>query len=115
MHEVDRGNRVFPAGKPAMNRKPDLAERIGTTINELDIDFSRFTLVGWIVSLVSLGVGGGAASWACSVMVRRNGMNLAAGMVFFLTMVAITTCLFLFLRWATESMGGSVAKPDPRR
>ena len=28
-----------------MSDKPDIAERIGTAINELDIDFSRFTIV----------------------------------------------------------------------
>ncbi len=44
-----------------MSDNPDLAERIGAAINELDIDFSRFTPVGWFVSLLSLGAGGGVA------------------------------------------------------
>jgi hypothetical protein len=34
-----------------------LPERIGKVINELDIDFSRFNLAGWFVSLASLAWG----------------------------------------------------------
>jgi regulator of RNase E activity RraB len=93
-----------------MSEKPDLAERIGTAINELDIDFSRFTLVGWIVSLVSLGIGGGVAYFICSAMIRRNGLNLAAGLTFCLTIIAVTTILFLALRWAVGLAGLSVTK-----
>lgn len=93
-----------------MSTKPDFAERIGSTINELDIDFSRFTFAGWCVSLASLGVGGGAAFLASFAMVRRNGLNLAAGMVFFATMVAVTTVLFLVLRGAIERAGFAVTK-----
>ncbi|AMV35564.1 hypothetical protein VN12_25960 [Pirellula sp. SH-Sr6A] len=93
-----------------MSTKPDIAERIGSTINELDIDFSRFTMTGWCVSLASLGAGGGAAFLASFAMVRRNGVNLVAGMVFFATMVAVTTVLFLVLRWAIERAGFAVTK-----
>lgn len=93
-----------------MSDKPDLAERIGTAINELDIDFSRFTLVGWIVSLLSLGMGGGVAYWACSGMIKRNGLDLAAGMTFCLTIIAVTTVLFLALRWSFGLAGLAVTK-----
>ena len=93
-----------------MSDKPDIAERIGTAINELDIDFSRFTIVGWLVSLLSLGVGGGVAYFACSAMIRRNGLNLAAGMTFCLTMIAVTTIVFLALRWSFGLAGLAVTK-----
>ena len=93
-----------------MSDKPDIAERIGTAINELDIDFSRFTLVGWFVSLLSLGVGGGVAYFACSAMIRRNGLNLAAGMIFCLTIIAVTTIVFLALRWSFGLAGLTVTK-----
>lgn len=55
-----------------MTDKPDIAQRIGTAINELDIDFSRFSFVGWIISLVSLSAGGGIAYLACNAMIKRN-------------------------------------------
>ena len=93
-----------------MSNKPDIAARIGTAINELDIDFSRFTLVGWVVSLLSLGVGGGIAYWACSGIIRRNGLNLAAGMTFCLTIIGVTTIVFLALRWSFELAGLAVTK-----
>lgn len=93
-----------------MRDKPDIAERIGTAINELDIDFSRFTLVGWFVSLMSLGVGGGVAYFACSAMIRRNGLNLAAGMTFCLTIIAVTTVVFLALRWSFGLAGLAVTE-----
>jgi regulator of RNase E activity RraB len=91
-----------------MSHRPDLAERIGTTINELDIDFSRLTLVGWFVSLVSLAVGGVAAYFASNFMMGRDGWNLAVGMTFCLVMIAVTTFIFLALRWAFRLAGLSV-------
>jgi hypothetical protein len=93
-----------------MSNKPDLAEKIGTAINELDIDFSQFTVAGWILSLLSLGTGGGAAYWAGSAMVKRNGLNLAAGITFCLTMIAVTTIVFLALRSFFGLAGLTVTK-----
>jgi len=93
-----------------MSDKPDLAERIGTSINELDIDFSRFTLIGWIVILLSLGSGGCVAYFACSAMIRRNGLNLSAGMTFCLVIIAVTTIVFLALRWSLGLAGLAVTK-----
>ncbi|MCD0460141.1 hypothetical protein [Roseiconus lacunae] len=93
-----------------MNDKPDIAERIGAAINELDIDFSRFTLAGWFISLLSL-LGGGSAAYAISsFMIRRNGLDVAAGLVFCLTMIAVTTVGFLVLRWAFAIFGVSITK-----
>jgi regulator of RNase E activity RraB len=96
-----------------MSNKPDIAERIGTAINELDIDFSRFTFVGWFTSLSSLGVGGGVAYFACNAMIRRSGLNLPAGMTFCLTMIAVTTIMFLALRWSFGLAGLAVTKSIP--
>lgn len=96
-----------------MKDKPDIAERIGTAINELDIDFSRLSIAGWIVSLLSLFAGGGIAYFAANAMIRRNGLDLAAGMVFCLTMIAVTTISFLALRWVGGRVGLLVTKPQP--
>jgi hypothetical protein len=96
-----------------MSNKPDIAERIGTAINELDIDFSRFTFVGWFTSLSSLGVGGGVAYFACNAMIRRSGLNLPAGMTFCLTMIAVTTIMFLALRWSFGLAGLAATKSIP--
>lgn len=93
-----------------MSEKPDIAERIGTAINELDIDFSRLTFAGWFTSLLSLSLGGGIAYFASSAMIRRNGLNAAAGMTFFLTIIAVTTMVFLLLRWAFGLGGLTVTK-----
>lgn len=95
-----------------MKETPDLAERIGTTINELDIDFSRFTVVGWMVSVLSLGTGGGIASFLCRLMIKRNGLDLAAGMTFCFTMIGVTVLSFIGLRWFARQMGFSVIKSD---
>lgn len=94
-----------------MTHKPGAEERIGNAINELDIDFSRFTIVGWFVSLLSFGVAGGIAYFVCSAMVRRNGLNLAAGMTFALILIGGTTVLFLALRWCFGLAGLSVTTP----
>lgn len=80
-----------------MNGKPDLSEKAGTAINELDIDFSRFTLVGWLVSLISLGIGGGTAFLVCRPMVQRNGLDKGDGLAFFVVIVTVTVVLFMVL------------------
>jgi regulator of RNase E activity RraB len=96
-----------------MKNRPDMTERIGTAINELDIDFSQFTLAGWLVSLLSLGAGGGVAYFVCSALIKRNGLNLAAGMTFCLAMIAVTTIAFLTLRWFFQVAGLTVTKSNP--
>jgi regulator of RNase E activity RraB len=79
-------------------------------LNELDIDFRRFTIVGWFVSLLSLGAVGGVAYFICSGLIRRNGLNLAVGMTFCLTIIIITTIVFLVLRWSFGLAGLAVTK-----
>ena len=80
-----------------MSDKPDIAEKVGTAINELDIDFSRFTLLGWLISLISLGIGGGAAFLVCRPMVQRNGLDKGVGLAFFVVIVTVTVILFMVL------------------
>ena len=93
-----------------MNNKPDISERIGTAINELDIDFSQLSFVGWIVSLLSVTAGGGVASLVCITMIRHNRPNLIAGLTFFITIIAVTTIIFLTLRRVVGMAGFSVTK-----
>ncbi len=93
-----------------MNDKPDLAERIGRAINELDIDFSRFTVVGWFVTLLSTAAGGGAAYFASSAMVKRNGLTTGAGLVFCVALIAVSTITFRVLRWVSRRFGYSITK-----
>ena len=94
------------------NKLEDIADRIGMAINELDIDFSNFTLLGWMVSLMSLGIGGGAAYAACYLMVQRNGWDKAAGLVFCITMIAVTTGSFLTLRWMLRHVGMAITNDE---
>ena len=93
-----------------IGHEPDLPERIGRAINQLDIDFSNFTLAGWGVSVASLAAGSAAAYGVCYAMIRRNGVNLAAGMVFCFTVIAVTTVTFLILRSLLRRMGVAIVK-----
>ncbi|WP_197355323.1 ribonuclease E inhibitor RraB [Aureliella helgolandensis] len=94
-----------------MNEKLGIADKIGSAINELDIDFSSFTLVGWFVNLLSLGTSGGVAYFACSALIRRNGLNLGVGMTFFLIIIGVTTSVFLTLRWLLDKAGFALTHP----
>lgn len=80
-----------------MSDERDFANRVGTAVNELDIDFSRFTTVGWLVSLISVGIGGGAAFLVCQPLVQRNGLSKGVGLTFFVTILAVTVMLFMVL------------------
>lgn len=97
-----------------MSDNSDLPEKIGTAINQLDIDFSQLTIIGWIVNLLSLCASGGVAYLVCSVMIQRNGLNVGVGLTFFVIMIAVTTIVFLFLRWLFGLAGLSVTKTAPR-
>lgn len=94
------------------NHKPDLAERIGRAINELDIDFSRLSFVGWVVSFISLGAGGGLAYLISNAMVQRDGMGTGVGLVFCFTIIGVATGTFLVLRWIVNRCGISVIRKN---
>jgi hypothetical protein len=93
-----------------MSSKPNLPERLGRSLNELDIDFSSFTLVGWIVGILSLLIGGGVAGLAMWLMVRQRGLDVAAGMVFCVTMLFFTTASFIALRYAVTRAGFAITR-----
>lgn len=97
-----------------MNEKKGMPERVGRTINELDIDFSRFNLLGWFISILSLGLGGGlgyaAYRFIDSLQLRdERGAPLAFGF----TMIGTTVLLFIGLRWIAHQSGASILKPRP--
>jgi|JI10StandDraft_1071094.scaffolds.fasta_scaffold07449_14 hypothetical protein len=94
-----------------MNHKPDLPEKLGRSLNELDIDFSSFTPVGWAISLIALMMGGAVAGFAGWLLSRRNGINAAAGMTFCFTLLIVTTITFLGLRRMVTSCGLSITRP----
>ena len=93
-----------------MSDKPDLAERIGRAIDELDIDFSRFSAVGWLVTLLSSAAGGGTAYAASSPMVKRNGLTTGAGLIFCVALIAVSTITFRVLRSLVRRCGYSITK-----
>ncbi|MFU7559165.1 ribonuclease E inhibitor RraB [Roseiconus sp. JC912] len=95
-----------------MNRRPDMAERIGTSINELDIDFSRLSITGWTVSFISLICGGGVAYLARSFVVRDDMGSLGKGLVFAFVIIGCTTITFLALRFVAGRLGLTIIKID---
>jgi len=92
------------------NRSDDLAARLGRTINELDIDFSSFTVAGWLVSVSSLILGGSVAWSVYEAMPKRQGPDNGPALVLGLTMIGITVVSFLVLRWCSSRMGFPVRK-----
>ncbi len=97
--------------RSAMNDKPDLAERIGKAINELDIDFSRFSAVGWFVALLATATGGSVAYVAGDAMIERDGLTTGVGLLFCVTLIAVSTIMFRVLRWVARRCGHSITKP----
>ena len=90
--------------------KKDFAQRVGETINELDIDFSRFTPLGWLISLLSLGAGG-AAGWFASQAVPRK-PDAGPALAFGVTMIAVTVVSFIAMRWMGDRVGIRSIKPS---
>lgn len=89
--------------------------RIGRWINQLDIDFSSFTLVGWVVALGSLLLGGFAGYLAYLVVSDwANGQRVdagkAGGLSFFIAMVVVTVFSFQGLRAIARWTGNPVVK-----
>lgn len=75
-----------------------LPQPIGKVIKELDIDFSRFNFAGWVVSLVSLGLGLLMAVVAHWSVVGRMPHDKGPALVFGLAMLGTTVVIFLALR-----------------
>jgi hypothetical protein len=92
---------------------PNLTERIGRAINELDIDFSRFTIAGWLVSATSLVLGlllGLAAYFATRGRIPADeGPALAYGV----TMIATTVVAFLVQRALLSHFGVAIVRERP--
>lgn len=93
-----------------MNPKPDLPEKIGRPLHELDIDFSNFTPLGWLLSLISLLTGGSLAAYLAWLLIRKNGLDFAAGLTFGVAMLVITTATFIKLRKLMEWLGYPVTR-----
>ncbi len=92
--------------------------RFGRWINQLDIDFSRFTLVGWLVAMGSLVLGGLAGYGAYLLVVdwdNQQGANAGkgAGLSFFIAMVVVTVFSFQGLSAVVRWTGGSIVRDDP--
>lgn len=89
--------------------------RFGRWINQLDIDFSSFTLVGWVVALGSLLLGGFAAYLAYTLVDgwdnrQGPGAGKAAGLSFCITMIVVTVFSFQGLRGIARWTGNPVVK-----
>ena len=90
-----------------------LPERIGRSINELDIDFSRFTLAGWIVSLASLSIGLIAALAAYWAVVEKIRDDKGPALVFGFVMIGTTVVTFLALRAILSVFGVPIIRQRP--
>ncbi|QDU77949.1 hypothetical protein Pan97_50280 [Bremerella volcania] len=89
--------------------------RFGRWINQLDIDFSSFTLVGWVVAIGSLVLGGFAGYLVYSLVAaggNQQGVNAgkASGLSFFITMVVVTVFSFQGLRAVARWTGNPVVR-----
>jgi len=89
----------------------DFHRRIGTSINELDIDFSRFTFAGWCVSLASLALGMTAALAAYWAVVARVRDDRGPALAFGLVMIGTTVVTFLSLRWVLSKLAIPILRP----
>lgn len=90
-----------------------LPERIGKTINQLDIDFSRFNFAGWCVSLASLSVGLLAALAAYWAVLDKIPNDKGPALVFGLTMIGTTVALFIALRAILAKFAVPIVKDRP--
>jgi len=94
--------------------RDEFAARIGKAINELDIDFGRFTVAGWLLVVVTLGIGIGVGWTLYDVMPRRGPMDKAPAL--FPPAAGFFVCVgaFLLLRAILKRAGFPVTKP-PRK
>lgn len=91
-----------------------LPERIGKTINELDIDFSRFTLVGWLLVLITTGLGVAVGWMIYEAMPQRGAMDRAPAVVPPLVGFFVCVGTFLLFRYLLNRVGLRITKPPHR-
>jgi hypothetical protein len=96
-----------------MTQRDKLPDRIGKALSALDIDFSRFTLAGWVVSLTSLAVGVLVGLTVYDAVPRLNVGNDGPALILGLSVIAATTITFLISRAILARLGISITKPPP--
>lgn len=94
-----------------MSSREGLPERLGKTVNELDIDFSRFTIVGWLMVIATLGLGVAVGWLLYGMMTPRGPMDRAPALVPPLAGFAVTVGTFLLFRAILQWAGLPVTKP----
>ncbi|MEZ6062351.1 MAG: hypothetical protein R3C19_18570 [Planctomycetaceae bacterium] len=92
------------------NDDDGLAGRIGRKVNELDIDFSRFTVAGWLVVLATVG-NGVLAGWLAFANVRgRNAMDNGPALLIGLSGLVAAILTFFGLRWILGRLGVRIVR-----
>lgn len=84
--------------------------RIAKGVNQLDIDFSSFTLVGWLIAICSLVAGGAAALTVYFIVAPLVNDGRATGLAFFLAMVGVTVVTFQLLRTIASWLGFPIVR-----
>ncbi|QDU28901.1 hypothetical protein ETAA8_40070 [Anatilimnocola aggregata] len=90
-----------------------LPERVGRLINELDIDFSRFTVAGWLTSFTSLLLGLIVALAAYRSVVGKIRHDSGPALVFGLVMIGITVLSFLVMRAILAKLSIAIVRQPP--
>ena len=95
-----------------MNRPHDrLSDRIGRAINELDIDFSRFTAAGWLLVVVTLSLGVAVGWTVYGVMPQRGPLDKAPALIPPAAGFFVCVGTFLLFRALLKRAGIPVTKP----
>lgn len=103
----------MPVLEPKEFRVSSLPERLGKLVNELDIDFSRFTVAGWLTSFTSLGIGLAAALISYRAVVGKIQQDAGPALVFGLVMIGTTVACFLLLRAVLTKLSITIVRPPP--
>ncbi len=94
-----------------MTPREGLPERLGKATNELDIDFSRFTVVGWLLVIVTLGLGVTIGWLIYGMMTPRGPMDRAPALVPPLAGFVVSVGTFLLFRFLLNRAGLTILKP----
>lgn len=87
------------------NEEDGLPERIGRKVNELDIDFSRFTVAGWLVVLATV-VSGIVAGWlAFENVPGRDATDKGPALLIGVGGLVTAIATFFGLRWILGRLG----------